>query len=166
MFYDIYLYTLCYYICCLLWRMYEMHLALFLKAGCDNTSAISRPPPLSPFLAATPLPFSWPPLPSPFPGCPLSSHCSRPPPSPLLSPPSKSPPRSKDREGKEQVGLKRKEGPRRCSIPISSCRFSYGNRSRWLHSGSCLVHFSSSMKASECSDGCYHFDLLFLSPTL
>ena len=22
-------------ICCLLWRMYEMHLALFLKAGCD-----------------------------------------------------------------------------------------------------------------------------------
>jgi hypothetical protein len=36
MFYDIYLYTLCYYICCLLWRMYEMHLALFLKAGCDS----------------------------------------------------------------------------------------------------------------------------------
>jgi hypothetical protein len=35
MFCDIYLYTLCYYICCLLWRMYEMHLALFLKAGCD-----------------------------------------------------------------------------------------------------------------------------------
>jgi hypothetical protein len=29
---DIYLYTLCYYICCLLWRMYEMHLALSLKA--------------------------------------------------------------------------------------------------------------------------------------
>jgi hypothetical protein len=36
MFYDIYLYTLCYYICCLLWRMYEMHPALFLKTGCDN----------------------------------------------------------------------------------------------------------------------------------
>jgi hypothetical protein len=34
MFYDIYFYTLCYYICCLLWRMYEMHLALFLKVGC------------------------------------------------------------------------------------------------------------------------------------
>jgi hypothetical protein len=32
---DIYLYTLCYYICCLLWRMYEMHLTLFLKSGCD-----------------------------------------------------------------------------------------------------------------------------------
>jgi hypothetical protein len=29
---GIYLYTLCYYICCLLWRMYEMHPALFLKA--------------------------------------------------------------------------------------------------------------------------------------
>ena len=29
---DIYLYTLCYYICCLLWHMYEMHPALFLKA--------------------------------------------------------------------------------------------------------------------------------------
>jgi hypothetical protein len=37
MFYDIYLYTLCYYICCLLWRMYEMHPALFLKTGCDRT---------------------------------------------------------------------------------------------------------------------------------
>jgi hypothetical protein len=36
MFYDIYLYTLCYYICCLLWRMYEIHPALFLKAGCDR----------------------------------------------------------------------------------------------------------------------------------
>jgi hypothetical protein len=35
MFCDIDLYTLCYYICCLLWRMYEMHLALSLKAGCD-----------------------------------------------------------------------------------------------------------------------------------
>jgi hypothetical protein len=34
MYRDIYLYTLCYYICCLLWRMYEMNLALFLKAGC------------------------------------------------------------------------------------------------------------------------------------
>jgi hypothetical protein len=32
MFYDIYLYTLCYYICCLLWYMYEMHSALSLKA--------------------------------------------------------------------------------------------------------------------------------------
>ena len=29
---DIYLYTLCYYICCLFWRMYEMHPALSLKA--------------------------------------------------------------------------------------------------------------------------------------
>jgi hypothetical protein len=29
---DIYLYTLWYYICCLLWRMYEMHPALSLKA--------------------------------------------------------------------------------------------------------------------------------------
>jgi hypothetical protein len=28
---DIYLYTLYYYVCCLLWRMYEMHPALFLK---------------------------------------------------------------------------------------------------------------------------------------
>jgi hypothetical protein len=36
MFYDIYLYTLCYYICCLLWRMYEMHPALSFKTGCDT----------------------------------------------------------------------------------------------------------------------------------
>jgi hypothetical protein len=34
MFCDIYLYTLCYYICCLLWRMYEMHPALSFKTGC------------------------------------------------------------------------------------------------------------------------------------
>jgi hypothetical protein len=33
---DIYLYTLYYYICCLLWRMFEMHLALFRRTGCDN----------------------------------------------------------------------------------------------------------------------------------
>jgi hypothetical protein len=85
-------------------------------------------------------------------------------PSPRLPPPYRSPPCSKDRQ-EEQVGLKRKRGPRRCSIPISSCRFSWGNP-RWLHSRSCPVHFSSSMKASECSGGCYRFDLLFLSPTL
>jgi hypothetical protein len=36
---DIYLYTLCYYICCLLWRMYEMHPALSLKSGCDKGQA-------------------------------------------------------------------------------------------------------------------------------
>jgi hypothetical protein len=35
-YFDIYLYTLYYYICCLLWHMYEMHPALFLKSGCDN----------------------------------------------------------------------------------------------------------------------------------
>jgi hypothetical protein len=35
MFYDIYPYTLCYYMLSS-WRMYEMHLALFLKAGCDS----------------------------------------------------------------------------------------------------------------------------------
>jgi hypothetical protein len=34
---DIYLYALCYYICCLLWRMYEMHPALSLKSGCDRS---------------------------------------------------------------------------------------------------------------------------------
>jgi hypothetical protein len=37
---------------------------------------------------------------------------------------------------------------------------------RWLHSRSCLVHFSSSMKASECSGGCFCSDLLFLSPLI
>jgi hypothetical protein len=34
---DIYLYTLCYYMCCLLWRIYEMHPALSLKSGCDGS---------------------------------------------------------------------------------------------------------------------------------
>jgi hypothetical protein len=28
---DISIYTLCYYICCILWRMYEMHPTLSLK---------------------------------------------------------------------------------------------------------------------------------------
>jgi hypothetical protein len=40
MFYDIYLYTLCYYMCCLLWCMYEMHPALLLKTGCYIDSAL------------------------------------------------------------------------------------------------------------------------------
>jgi hypothetical protein len=43
---DIYLYTLCYYMCCLFWRMYEMHPALSLKTGCDKflpPSAILAP---------------------------------------------------------------------------------------------------------------------------
>jgi hypothetical protein len=44
MFYDIYLYTLCYYICCLLWRMYEMHPALSLKTGCDIIRVDVRAP--------------------------------------------------------------------------------------------------------------------------
>jgi hypothetical protein len=43
MFYDIYLYTPCYYICCLLWRMYEMHPALFLKTGCDSMTRQCQP---------------------------------------------------------------------------------------------------------------------------
>ena len=43
MFYDIYLYTLCYYICCLLWRMYEMHPALSLKSGCDTRRIHASP---------------------------------------------------------------------------------------------------------------------------
>jgi hypothetical protein len=42
MFYDIYLYTLCYYICCLLWRMYEMHPALFFKTGCYNIDVLEE----------------------------------------------------------------------------------------------------------------------------
>jgi hypothetical protein len=37
---DIYLYTLCYYICYLLWRMYEMHSALSSKSGCDIIQSI------------------------------------------------------------------------------------------------------------------------------
>jgi hypothetical protein len=36
-YYDIYLYILCYYMCCLLWRIYEMHPALCLKSGCDRS---------------------------------------------------------------------------------------------------------------------------------
>jgi hypothetical protein len=35
---DIYLYTLCYYICCLLWHMYETHPALSVKTGCDSSA--------------------------------------------------------------------------------------------------------------------------------
>jgi hypothetical protein len=31
-----YLYTLYYYMCCLLWRIYEMHPTLSLKFGCDR----------------------------------------------------------------------------------------------------------------------------------
>jgi hypothetical protein len=85
-------------------------------------------PPFFPFLGHHP-PFShtWPPLPFPFAGRPLSSHGSRPPPLHRFLLPLDLPPCSKDREEEEQDGLKRKRGPRRCSIPISSCRFSWGN---------------------------------------
>jgi hypothetical protein len=70
-------------------------------------------------LGGRPFPFPLPGRPfPPLPGAtPLLPICSRPLPTPLLPPPSISPPRSKDREEKEQVGLKRKRGPRRCSIP-------------------------------------------------
>jgi hypothetical protein len=37
---DIYLYTLCDYICCLLWRMYEMHSALSFKPGCYTAAQL------------------------------------------------------------------------------------------------------------------------------
>jgi hypothetical protein len=41
---DIYLYTLCYYICCLLWRMYEIHPALSLKARVWQGANLGRHP--------------------------------------------------------------------------------------------------------------------------
>jgi hypothetical protein len=44
-------------------------------------------------------------------------HWQPPLPSPWLPPPSRSPPRSKDREEEEHVELKRKRGSRRCSTP-------------------------------------------------
>jgi hypothetical protein len=56
-----------------------------------------------------------------------------------------------------------------CSLLANVCEIfvlSFMPASRWLHSKSCLVHFSSSMKASECRGGCFRSDLLFLSPTL
>jgi hypothetical protein len=72
----------------------------------------------SPTLAAAPLlsPIGLQPPPSslallPNGSCPLSSPC--------LPPPSRSPPRSKDREEEGHVELKRKRGSRRCS----SCNY-------------------------------------------
>jgi hypothetical protein len=60
----------------------------------------------------------------PLPNCcsrplplPLLPICSCPLPSPQLPPPSRSPPRSKDREEEEHLELKRKRGSRRCSTP-------------------------------------------------
>jgi hypothetical protein len=50
----------------------------------------------------------------------LSSHGS---PSPRLPPPSRSPPRSKDREEEEHVELKGKRGSRRCSSPSLLAEF-------------------------------------------
>jgi hypothetical protein len=32
-----FLYTLCYCMCCLLWRIYDMHPALSFKSGCDRS---------------------------------------------------------------------------------------------------------------------------------
>jgi hypothetical protein len=77
---------------------------------------MGAPPPLLPNTSCPP--------PSPHLGC---SHPppslallpigSRPLPSPWLPPPSRSPPRSKDREEEEHIELKRKRGSRRCSSP-------------------------------------------------
>ena len=60
------------------------------------------------------------------------------------------------REERKNKGEKRGE-MRAYRRPSSS----FLSKNWWLHSGSCLVHLSSSMKASECSSGCYRFDLLF-----
>ena len=43
MFYDIYLYTLCYYICCLLGACMRCTRLCFLKPGCDNRLRIRFP---------------------------------------------------------------------------------------------------------------------------
>jgi hypothetical protein len=72
--------------------------------------------PFCPFFPPPPFlpPHTWPPLPlSPWLAA-LSSHGS---PSPWIPPPSRSPPRSKDREEEEHVELKRERGSRRCSSP-------------------------------------------------
>jgi hypothetical protein len=66
-----------------------------------------RPPSPSPQLVAA----------APPPSLALLPIGSRPLPSPWLPPPSRSPPRSKDREEEEHVELKRKRGSRRCSSP-------------------------------------------------
>jgi hypothetical protein len=74
-------------------------------------------------------PLSSPTLAAPSPSPQLGCRCSppslallpigsRPLPSPWLPPPSRSPPRSKDREEEEHVELKRKRGSRRCSSPF------------------------------------------------
>jgi hypothetical protein len=57
---------------------------------------------------------TWPPPPLPLGLAIVSSHGS---PSPRLPPPSRSPPRSKDREEEEHIELKGKRGSRRCSSP-------------------------------------------------
>jgi hypothetical protein len=66
----------------------------------------SRPPLLLPnWVAAAP------------PSLAILPNGSRPLPSPCLPPPSRFPPRSKDREEEEHVELKRKRGSRRCFSP-------------------------------------------------
>jgi hypothetical protein len=96
---------------------------------------------LSPFFPSWPPPFlpthTWPPLLlSPWLAT-LSSHGS---PSPQLPPPSRSPPRSKDREEEEHIELKRERGSKRCSSPSLLEDF-LGENPRWLHSRACLVYF-------------------------
>jgi hypothetical protein len=112
-----------------------------------SSPTLADPLSLSPICCSRPLPL------------PLLPLGSSPLPSPRLPPPSRSPP-TQDREEEEHVELKRERGSRRCSSPSLLEDF-LGENPRCLHSGSCLVHFSSSMKASECSGGCYRFDLLF-----
>jgi hypothetical protein len=67
--------------------------------GAQLFPTLAAPSPSPQFVAAAPLPIF------------LSL------PSPWLPPPSRSPPRSKDREEEEHVELKRKRGSKRCSTP-------------------------------------------------
>jgi hypothetical protein len=73
--------------------------------------------PLSSPTLAAPLSFSPIGLQPPPSSLALLPNGSHPLPSPCLPPPSRSPPRSKDREEDEHVELKRKRGSRRCSSP-------------------------------------------------
>jgi hypothetical protein len=90
--------------------------------SCKETLVVAFSP-FFPYLAATPfppLPHLAAPLPFPLGLAVLSSHGS---PSPRLPPPSRSPPRSKEREEEEHVELKGKRGSRRCSSPSLLAEF-------------------------------------------
>jgi hypothetical protein len=103
------------------WMLSRSHLWRRFFSPAKKTLVVAFSP-FCPYLAATTSPLPHLAAPPSFP-LGLAVHSFHGSPSPRLPPPSRSPPRSKDREAEEHVELKGKRGSRRCSSPSLLAEF-------------------------------------------